>query len=94
VNTVRKRAILVTGGTSNNTLIEYGAASFADKQALIDAILRERRVELAFEGDRFYTLHRKGLALRGLAPSDNRITFPIPQQELDANRAIVQNPGY
>jgi hypothetical protein len=94
VNTVRKRAITVTGGTSSNTLIEYSAASFADKQALIDAILLERRVELAFEGDRFYTLRRRGLDMRGLAPSDNRVTFPIPQVEKDANPSMVQNPGY
>jgi len=94
VNTVRKRAILVTGGTATNALIEYKPSDFADKQALINAILLERRVELAFEGDRFYTLHRKGLSIRGLAPNDNRITFPIPQQELDANPSMVQNPGY
>jgi hypothetical protein len=94
VNTVRERAILVTGGTSSKSMIDYSAASFADKQALIDAILLERRVELAFEGDRFYTIHRKGLDMRGLAASDNRITFPIPQPEKDANPLMVQNPGY
>lgn len=94
VNTVRKRAIVVTGGTASNALIEYGPGSFASKQELIDAILLERRIELAFEGDRFYTLQRKGLSIRGRAPGDNRITFPIPQQELDANPSMVQNPGY
>ncbi len=85
---------MVSGGTATNTLIEYTAASFTTKQELIDAILLERRVELAFEGDRFHTLHRRGLAIRTLLPDDNRITFPIPQQELDANPQMVQNPGY
>ncbi|MGH2567601.1 MAG: RagB/SusD family nutrient uptake outer membrane protein [Bacteroidota bacterium] len=94
VNTVRKRAITVTGGTATNALIEYGPASFASKQELIDAILLERRVELAFEGDRFYTLHRRGLSIQGDAPNSNSITFPIPQQEIDANPNMVQNPGY
>lgn len=94
VNTVRNRAILVSGGTSTQTMIAYSAASFTTKQEVIDAILLERRVELAFEGDRFYTLHRKGLSISGLTPSDNRITFPIPQQEMDTNKSMVQNPGY
>lgn len=94
LNTVRNRAILVSGGTATQSMIQYTSADFADKQALLDAILLERRVELAFEGDRFYTLHRKGLSINGLLPSDNRITFPIPQQEMDANKNMVQNPGY
>src|SRR5690606_31867740 len=33
-------------------------------QALLDAILLERRLELAFEGDRFFTLKRLGLGLQ------------------------------
>ncbi|MBI4427977.1 MAG: RagB/SusD family nutrient uptake outer membrane protein [Ignavibacteriales bacterium] len=94
LNQVRRRAILVSGGTSNQSMIDHSAASFTTKQELIDAILLERRIELAFEGDRFYTLHRKGLSIRLLAPSDNRITFPIPQPEVDANPNMVQNPGY
>ncbi len=94
VNTIRNRAIRVTGGTASNTMIQYTAADFATKADLINAILLERRVELAFEGDRFYTLHRKGLTMRGLAPSDNRVTFPIPQPEVDANPLMTQNPGY
>jgi hypothetical protein len=95
LNQVRNRSLRVTGGTATNAMIEYRPTSFSTKQELIDAILLERRVELAFEGDRFYTLHRRGIAIRGLLPpSDNRITFPIPQQEMDANPRMVQNPGY
>jgi len=96
VNMVRKRAIVVDDGAEGDRddLIEYGPDDFENKQELIDAILLERRIELAFEGDRFYTLHRKGFDIRGIAPDANRMTFPIPQQEIDANPNIEQNPGY
>ena len=96
VNMVRKRAIVVVDGDGldRDDLIEYGTNDFDTKQELIDAILLERRIELAFEGDRFHTLHRKGLDIRGLAPDANRITFPIPQPEMDANPEMEQNPGY
>jgi hypothetical protein len=94
VNQVRERSLSVTGGTATKAMIDYSAANFATKQDLINAILLERRVELAFEGDRFYTLRRKGLDMRGLAPSSNKVTFPIPQPEIDANPSMTQNPGY
>ncbi len=96
LNMIRTRAIVVDDGEggNRNDLIEFGPGDFTTKQELLDAILLERRIEMAFEGDRFYTLHRKGLDIRGLAPDHNRVTFPIPQQELDANPNIVQNPGY
>lgn len=74
-------------------------------QATIDNILSERRKEFIFEGFRFYDLVRFGKVIRDIEPStpnnhgiilpgDNRIAMPYPQQELDANRATEQNPGY
>ena len=96
LNEVRTRAIIVTDDTGAPfpEMIEFDRTDFTSQEEMVEAILLERRVELAFEGDRFYTLSRKGLDIRGLAPDDNRITFPIPQDELDSNANIEQNDGY
>ncbi len=81
--------------------------------ALGNAIQLERRLELAFEMDRFYTLKRLGLPLvrstvdghfsdgtgtpavfTNLPANDFKWQFPIPQDEIDLNPVIQQNPGY
>lgn len=71
---------------------------------LINAIINERRKELAFEGDRFDDLNRLNLPLnrsdqypasaRTVPAGDFRRVNPIPQVELDANKQITQNTGY
>ena len=67
----------------------------AGQAALLAAVLQERRVELAFEGHRFFDLRRHGVALAVLSLADaNRLFFPIPQAELDVNKNLTQNPGY
>lgn len=75
----------------------------ASGQALIDAILLERRKELAFEGDRLYDLLRRGLTYtkyqsttvsRQVTAPNDRLIGPIPQREIDANPNVTQNPGY
>ena len=63
----------------------------------LDAILAERRIELAGEGHRWFDLRRRGLlatnlADRGFKAGTNEI-FPIPFQELE-NTKIIQNPNY
>jgi hypothetical protein len=76
------------------------------EEALLD-ILDERRIELAYEGHRFFDLKRFGLAIeRPQAdcnincelPADSfRFTYPIPQAEIFANDSINeedQNAGY
>lgn len=66
-------------------------------QALIDAIYRERRAELATEGHRFFDLVRTGQAeqvLEGFVPGVHEL-LPIPQREIDLTQgALLQNPGY
>ncbi len=72
--------------------------------ALLDAILVERRRELAFEGHRWHDLKRRNLPIvRGadcsatqceLPADDYRFTLPIPQVELAGNVNMEQNPGY
>lgn len=72
--------------------------------ALENAIMTERRRELAFEGHRWHDLKRKGLAIqRGddctatqceLEAGDFHFTLPIPQSEFSGNINMIQNPGY
>jgi starch-binding outer membrane protein, SusD/RagB family len=70
------------------------ASTAAGQTALLDAILRERRVELALEGHRFFDLRRHGRATTVLGISASRLVFPIPQAERDVNANLAQNPGY
>jgi starch-binding outer membrane protein, SusD/RagB family len=63
----------------------------------MDAIKKERRLELAGEGHRFFDLVRWGdaaakLASRGFVAGKNEI-FPIPSSELQGTK-LVQNPNY
>lgn len=67
---------------------------------LFDAIVKEKFLELAFEGQRFWDLVRWGkasaeLSNKGYTAKNN--LFPIPIKEIDLNEALTtadQNPGY
>jgi len=65
--------------------------------ATLDNIYKERRLELATEGHRFFDLVRTGkaatvLASKGFTAGKNEI-LPIPLSEL-TNTKLVQNPNY
>jgi len=67
-------------------------------QALLDAIWKERRVELNQEGLRFFDLIRTGrtdiMEPYGFQPGKHEL-MPIPQVEIDNyGGALQQNPGY
>ena len=67
------------------------------KEKMFEAIVHERRVELAFEYHRFNDLRRWGLAEEVLG--DNGYTernryFPLPQEELDTNPELIQRDGW
>ena len=70
------------------------ATSITSQADLLDAVLQERRVELAMEGHRFFDLRRHGRAEATLNIAANRLVFPIPQSERDVNPNLAQNPGY
>lgn len=84
VNAVRQRA----------GLAPLNPATVSGTEALIDAILKERRVEFAMEGHRFFDLRRTGRATQVLGIPAFRLLFPIPQSERDVNPKLDQNPGY
>ncbi|PKP48078.1 MAG: RagB/SusD family nutrient uptake outer membrane protein [Bacteroidetes bacterium HGW-Bacteroidetes-11] len=66
---------------------------------VIEDIYRERRLELAFEGDRFFDLVRTGqaasvLGSKGFTSGKNEL-FAIPQELIDLSEGnLTQNPGY
>lgn len=72
----------------------FTAASFATKQALVDAILFERRLELAFEGHRYYDLLRYKRNSSRINYGDPKSIFPIPLVDIQQNPSLVQNTGY
>ncbi len=66
-----------------------------------DAILLERRLELAFEGHRWYDLVRTKKLVSAMkaqnptiAVAEKNLLFPIPQTERDVNTSLTQNPGF
>lgn len=100
LNRVRLRSLRVEDEEGNEqdaaAFLAYTADDFGSVDALVDAIILERRVELAFEGNRYHDLARLRRPTRpgGPAPGDDRFIFPIPQRALNANDQIQQNAGY
>ena len=70
-------------------------ASTVTGAALLDAIAKDRRLELALEGHRWFDLKRTGKAQSVLNITDpNKLLFPIPLREIQNNSNMTQNPGY
>lgn len=74
-----------------------------NKEEMKEKIIHERRMELAFEGHRWFDLIRidgGDYALKffnsigKVNATKDRMLLPIPQVEMDANALMVQNPGY
>jgi starch-binding outer membrane protein, SusD/RagB family len=71
----------------------------ATGQPLLDAIFRERRIELGLESHRFFDLVRTGRAQAALSSlgyvEGKHNLFPIPTSQIQATGgALSQNPGY
>ena len=64
------------------------------QEDVLAAIDLERQFELAFEGDRWPDLVRRGLAESVLGIPTFQTLYPIPQTERDVAPNITQNPGY
>lgn len=73
------------------------AATLSSSTAVNAAIQNERRLELAFEGHRWFDLTRTGSAQAelGTSFSDQYYLFPVPLSEiLVSSGVITQNQGY
>ena len=84
------------------------AGTVASKALMQDAVLNERRLELAFEGQRWFDLVRTGkvftvmntlnsrdIGRLPMSPVTEETTIlPIPQPQIDKNASMTQNPGY
>jgi hypothetical protein len=93
INQTRTRAGLPAFPTSG-----VGAPTGA---ALITEILKERRIELAYEGHRLFDLLRTGKDVikspANITMGTNTYNFliaPILQADIDVNTNLVKNPGY
>lgn len=103
INKIRTRA-RNAGGIHND--FPANIANNMSKDELIDVILEERRLELAFEFKRWYDIQRRRLGeevFKGpnsLEPHENfnsgrDYLMPLPRTELEINPNLVpQNPGY
>ena len=103
INIVRRRAFGLPLNTPSPRDLTAATSNFTD------AVLRERKYELAFEFDRWFDLKRTGqlvprmtaqsaflrtLGIQRGVPTAKNLVLPIPQSELDANPALKQNDGY
>ncbi|WP_026952838.1 RagB/SusD family nutrient uptake outer membrane protein [Algoriphagus mannitolivorans] len=94
LNQIRKRA-----GLPDLSAVNTNPALQIDSQAKFRAAVeKERRMELAFEGHRWFDLVRTGRATEVMASKGmqaHQALFPIPQSQIDINPGLMtQNPGY
>jgi hypothetical protein len=99
VNVIRTRA-----GLSGNQL--YSTSDLKGRTSVLDVVLEERRLELAFEGHRTGDLFRNNRQLvraypgfhsldrynQTIAPTAARAIFLIPDRELKLNPNLTPNP--
>lgn len=99
VNVIRSRA-----GLSGDAL--YQLSNLKGHERVLDVVLEERRLELAFEGFRAFDLFRNNLPMvrdypgfhgddrihQTVQPTDDRVVYYIPERELNVNPNLTQNP--
>ena len=107
----RSNQLALAGEDMTDLRAERGytaATTYSSEAAALSDITAERRIELAFEGHRYFDMKRAGLDISRTAtddcaaasgacelPStDHRWVMPIPQAEIFANDNMQQNPGY
>ena len=89
------------------TRAKLPVATAADQASMRLAIEKERRLELAFEGQRWYDLVRTGRVIPVMDAvkdgsgnslkynvTETKLLWPIPQGEIDKNASLTQNTGY
>jgi hypothetical protein len=87
----------------NRIRTRSNATPLTAAELTLASILRERQLELAFEGFRIHDLKRTGTNITTstgtvIPITSNILVLPIPKRETDlndpANPVLVQNPGY
>ncbi|HLD52101.1 MAG TPA: RagB/SusD family nutrient uptake outer membrane protein [Sediminibacterium sp.] len=90
LNAIRQRSFPIGSKPAPFTI-----TSFSSVNALLTAILQERRWELAFEGHDKFDKIRTGVAPNTFLTNPNKWIYPIPRREIDLTSGqITQNPGY
>lgn len=98
VNKVRARVKLPALSTATTTS--------ADRMK--NAVLNERRLELAFEGQRWFDLVRTDKVMEVInslkdrdvkrekmaSVTESKLLFPVPNSQIELNSNLTQNPGY
>ncbi len=60
----------------------------------LETVLKERFLELVFEGHQFRDTKRNRKTFGDMTFDDPCMVYPIPQREMDVNGALEQNEGY
>ncbi len=99
---IRAEAATYTGGDAatplNMVRNRVGLASIGNPS--VEDIWKERRLELAFEHDRWFDLIRTGQAQSAMAANGKNFVvgkhelFPIPNDQLIQTPGMTQNPGW
>lgn len=79
---------------SDINLLRVRAGLLPNLAPTINDVLSEREKELDYEGFRLHDYKRTKRSLGTFAYNDPKLVFPIPDREINANPALVQNPGY
>lgn len=87
--------------------VSLAPLTVTDQATMRLAIEKERRLELAFEGQRWFDLVRTGRAITvmqavtdgnganlGYSLTEKDLLWPVPQSEMDQNTNLTQNEGY
>lgn len=79
--------------------VDLEPVSGLGQQELIEKIWNERRLELAFEHDRWFDIIRTGQAPEAMDANgkdfqERHYLFPIPANQLNQTPAMQQNPGW
>ncbi|NMB49746.1 MAG: RagB/SusD family nutrient uptake outer membrane protein [Bacteroidales bacterium] len=99
---------LVDQVRSRAKLNNLPASVASSKEEMKNVVLKERRLELAFEGHRWFDLVRTDEAIpvmntlnqrdegriQMLPLTEETILLPIPQEAIDKNPSLTQNKGY
>lgn len=108
VPVVRLAEMLLTRAEANLRLASsVGATPLADINSIrtragakafttvdLTAILKERRLELAFEGFALNDVKRTQGNIGALPYNSPKLILPVPQREIDVNKQLKQNDGY